>query len=284
MKKILASIALLMVGSVASSATIFINETDYLNALAALGYTVITEGFDDDIVWADSRSPSTTLSVTSRNITWTSNQPTNRVNTGALGGSVVDGAYGFFSNPHGDDTDSGLYCDDAQDPIPVECWLNDGWIVTAPDGETLHGVGGWFDSNTGVAKVTFLLDGVDVNGNDTDNIDNWNRDGDFIDGWTFVGVIDIDGFTSAEILELSGKDFQQKFIFSDKFSIGVELTAGGPLDVDGNGIYDALTDGLLVIRYLFGLTGAPLINSAVGASCTRCTAKTIEEYLKTLTP
>ena len=179
-------------------------------------------------MWVDSRTatlppPSTTTdSVTSQGITWTSNQPANLVATGTLGGSVIDGDYGFFSLPHGNDLDGGSSCDGAEDPIPTECWLNDGWTITAPDGDTLYGVGGWIDSNTGgAAKVTFLLDGVDIKGNDTDNIDNRNRDGIGINGWTFIGVIDANGFVSAEILELSGKDAQQEFIFGDKFSIGV---------------------------------------------------------------
>ena len=130
-------------------------------------------------MWADSStsiaSPGSTSSIISQGLKWTSNQVANKVATGTLGGSVIDGTYGFFSLPHGDDTDSGLYCDNAEDPIPPECWLNDGWRITTPGGETLYGVGGWFDSNTGGgAKITFLLDGVDINGNDTDNIDNWN--------------------------------------------------------------------------------------------------------------
>ena len=33
-------------------------------------------------------------------------------------------------------------------------------------------------------------------------------------------------------------------------------------DIDGNGIVDALTDGLLLLRYLFGLFGNDLINGA----------------------
>lgn len=37
----------------------------------------------------------------------------------------------------------------------------------------------------------------------------------------------------------------------------------GSLDIDGNGEYDALTDGLLLLRGMFGLTGTTLINNAV---------------------
>ena len=51
------------------------------------------------------------------------------------------------------------------------------------------------------------------------------------------------------------------------------------LDIDGNGIRRLLSDGLLVLRFLFGFTGAPLVSGAVEAGCTRCDAPAIEAYL-----
>jgi len=93
----------------------------------------------------------------------------------------------------------------------------------------LYAFGGRIDTaNSG--KVTFLLDGVDINGNSTDNIDNWQREGEPADNWKFVGVIDTDGFYSAELRELRGKDAQQVLLFSDDFSIGVTAT---PVPVAG---------------------------------------------------
>ena len=57
------------------------------------------------------------------------------------------------------------------------------------------------------------------------------------------------------------------------------------LDIDGNNKVDALTDGLLIIRYLFGLTGDALISGAVDAQLgTRKTAAAIENYLQSLMP
>ena len=56
------------------------------------------------------------------------------------------------------------------------------------------------------------------------------------------------------------------------------------LDIDGNGTADALTDGLLVIRYLFGLRGPPLIDRAIGTGASRTTAPEIETYIKNLMP
>jgi hypothetical protein len=53
------------------------------------------------------------------------------------------------------------------------------------------------------------------------------------------------------------------------------------LDVDGNGSAGALTDGVLIVRYLFGFTGAQLTNGAVGPGCTRCDATSIIAFLNT---
>jgi hypothetical protein len=55
---------------------------------------------------------------------------------------------------------------------------------------------------------------------------------------------------------------------------------GTTLDVDGNGGFSALTDGLLVVRFLFNLSGTALTNGVVGAGCTRCDAAAIVPYLQ----
>jgi hypothetical protein len=52
------------------------------------------------------------------------------------------------------------------------------------------------------------------------------------------------------------------------------------LDVDGNGEVEALTDGLLLLRFLFGLRGAVLVAGAVDTvNCTRCAAAAIESQI-----
>ena len=56
------------------------------------------------------------------------------------------------------------------------------------------------------------------------------------------------------------------------------------LDIDGNGEIDALTDGLLILRYLFGLEGDILIAGVVAQNATRVTAAEIEAHLAGLTP
>jgi hypothetical protein len=58
-----------------------------------------------------------------------------------------------------------------------------------------------------------------------------------------------------------------------------ELIGTGVLDVDHNGTTDALSDGLLVVRYLTGLSGTELVDGAVAADAGRTDAATIAGYL-----
>ena len=57
---------------------------------------------------------------------------------------------------------------------------------------------------------------------------------------------------------------------------------GATLDIDGNTLIGPLTDGLLVLRFLFGFSGATLTTGAVGGGCSRCDATAIGVYLETL--
>jgi phosphoheptose isomerase len=65
-------------------------------------------------------------------------------------------------------------------------------------------------------------------------------------------------------------------IFAQRFEVAIVI------DIDGDGQYLPLTDGLLLLRFGFGFTGATLITGAVGPGCTRCDAPSITAYLKDL--
>ena len=67
----------------------------------------------------------------------------------------------------------------------------------------------------------------------------------------------------------------------DVVAAGVDSSA---LDVDCNGKADALTDGLLILRYLFGFGGSTLIADVVAPDAECTTAAEIEEYLEGLKP
>lgn len=58
----------------------------------------------------------------------------------------------------------------------------------------------------------------------------------------------------------------------------------GALDIDDNGAVDALTDGMLILRYMFGLRGAALVTGAVAADARAASATAVEARLQALTP
>ena len=50
-------------------------------------------------------------------------------------------------------------------------------------------------------------------------------------------------------------------------------------DVDGNGLEDALTDGLIVLRHEFGLAGEELTAGALASDATIINPETIANYI-----
>ncbi|MDA9008037.1 hypothetical protein N9J18_02235, partial [Porticoccaceae bacterium] len=71
---------------------------------------------------------------------------------------------------------------------------------------------------------------------------------------------------------------------SEEVLAALETASGSFADIDGNGVVDALTDGLMLLRSLFGLTGDAVISGAVGNGATRTTAADIEAYIDSMTP
>ena len=65
-------------------------------------------------------------------------------------------------------------------------------------------------------------------------------------------------------------------------SLFAEERVSASLDIDGNGQYDALTDGLLIVRYLFGLTDSSLTNGTLGSNATRTEPSQIVSLLDSM--
>ena len=73
-------------------------------------------------------------------------------------------------------------------------------------------------------------------------------------------------------------------IYVDSTEISTRINSLGlRLDVDDNGNIDALTDGLLILRYLFGLSGEALVTGVVAPNANRNAIDQIESYISTLT-
>ena len=73
-------------------------------------------------------------------------------------------------------------------------------------------------------------------------------------------------------------------VYTDAEDIQARITGlGNRLDIDNNGTVDALTDGLIILRYLFGLTGDTLTNGVVAPDAGTVSATDIESHLESLT-
>ena len=112
--------------------------------------------------------------------------------------------------------------------------------------------------------------------------------------WDFDGNGEADALTDGLLLlryafGLTGDALTQNAIATDsnlssqEVQVALEL-AINIADIDGNAEVDALTDGLLLLRYLFGLRGDSLINNAVADDSTRSGIVEVEEYIASFTP
>jgi hypothetical protein len=190
----------------------YLNEGEYLTALASMGLGTVHEGFENDATWGAVRTtiPSgfnTAPSITSQGIIWTSNNANSEATTS--NGAAVTGDWGVFSYPHGDFS--------GPNPVP------DGFAGSST--QTLFGVGGWIRTNTPFAGISLALDGVPV------DFGNLPGGGDpTVVGTTpaFWGVIDTDGFNSFLWQETEGTSGDQKLIFADNFTFGVASAAAVP--------------------------------------------------------
>jgi hypothetical protein len=70
----------------------------------------------------------------------------------------------------------------------------------------------------------------------------------------------------------------------DEVLEALETASDSFADIDGNGDVDALTDGLMLLRYLFGLSGDSVTNGAVAADATRGSSTDIEAYINSMIP
>lgn len=121
---------------------------------------------------------------------------------------------------------------------------------------------------------SFIGDGNDPDGNGTD---------------AFAIDESSGAITIAHAAELEGQDiFNLTVQASDGelentayVTINVTTLTEVNFDIDGDGEVSALTDGILVIRFLAGFTGEALISGAVASEgATRNTAEEIESYLE----
>ena len=71
----------------------------------------------------------------------------------------------------------------------------------------------------------------------------------------------------------------KQFVILPLLAVIGTAQANFDIDVDDDGKTEALTDGLLVIRHLFGFSGESLTANATAADAQRSDAESIESYL-----
>jgi hypothetical protein len=87
------------------------------------------------------------------------------------------------------------------------------------------------------------------------------------------------GFSGDELTQESvGKNAKRSRPSEIKFYLGC-IKGLKVLDADRNGKSDALTDGILIQRYIMGYSGQDLINDAIGKGATRTTPEAIIAFL-----
>ncbi len=188
--------------------TVFTDENLFREALAALGYTVYHEGFENNNVWGEVRTTITdgqltASSITNMGTTWTANNEFGEVTTGE--GPVRLGQWGFFILPHGS-YQTGTNCH-----LPINC--GDGW--QGHSDIPLVGIGGWVETNTPYAGLHVYLGG-DLNA----PID---FDGEILDTQhKFFGVIAPTGFNQFEYREIEGTIDDAKYMFADDYYFAYE--------------------------------------------------------------
>ena len=85
------------------------------------------------------------------------------------------------------------------------------------------------------------------------------------------------GLTDESLVE----DLSQSVTDSTLISVTINAL-DTKLDIDGNGTVDALTDGLLLYRYLDGHRGQSLVSGVIAPNAKRFSADHIEVYLESL--
>ena len=115
---------------------------------------------------------------------------------------------------------------------------------------------------------------------------NWDIDGDgradaLTDGLLFLryafgltGDALVSGVVASDAQYTTASDIEQE--------LATVYDSSG--DIDGNGSVDALTDGLLLLRYLFGLDGNTLTEGVLGSGATLTDSAALETYMATLMP
>jgi hypothetical protein len=185
---------------------VYLDQHEFITAVAALGYTAVHEGFESEAAWGAVRSSIaggffTAPEIDHLGVRWAANNQISGITTSA--GPARTGNWGFYTRPHGSYKALGASC-----LVPGEC--GDGWRGTAIE-EGFIAIGGWVETNTPFAKLGLYLGNYPANpldlGETCDPPDSENCFSNSVvtTQHQFWGVIEPAGFSSFEFRELEGK-------------------------------------------------------------------------------
>ncbi|MAZ25408.1 MAG: hypothetical protein CMK41_06515 [Porticoccaceae bacterium] len=218
--------------------------------------------------------------------------------------SIDTDSDGIGNNADTDDDNDGVL--DSEDDAPLDPTNDtDGDGVANQDDAFPQNDSYSLDSDSdGMPDSWELLYGLDPNdpsdaSSDRDN-DGYTALEEFINGTVPSGSIDIDGnerydaltdgllilrsMFGLDGLSLTAGTAASDAVYSDSDELISRINTLGDLaDIDGSGDIDALTDGLLILRHLFGLEGETLVAGVVSDDATRTTEE-IEAHLNMLMP
>ncbi|HJL62506.1 MAG TPA: hypothetical protein QF517_11145, partial [Pseudomonadales bacterium] len=170
------------------------------------------------------------------------------------------------------------------------------WIagVTATDA-----VDGTVSISNDLAEATLSESSTTVSFSATDSLGNETTQTYVLDAGT-ISEFDIDGNGTKDALTdgllfirrlfgYSGDSLTSEAVSSDATRNSAEISsyldaATSELDIDGDGEAKALTDGLLLIRSLFGFSGDSLISAAIGNDAERATADAVSAFIEQRMP
>jgi hypothetical protein len=112
--------------------------------------------------------------------------------------------------------------------------------------------------------------------------------------WDFDGNGGADALTDGLILLRYTFGLRGEVLTKDVMAVDSPLTSSEAesellnalviADIDGNGEIDALTDGLLLLRYLFGLQGEALVQAVTASDAERSSADEVYNYITKYLP
>ncbi len=113
----------------------------------------------------------------------------------------------------------------------------------------------------------------------------FNAEHELVGSWTYETGVTIESKGSMDVNKTFAATVGTGLIgpnHTRNIAVWIKQAQPFSMDIDGNGKTDALTDGMIILRYLFGFKGQGLVNGVLALDATRTTPEAILEYLDSI--